>query len=290
MRSPIIQLLRPHQWTKNAFCLAGLFFSGRASATEAIIAALWVTLVFCLASSATYVLNDLVDLERDRQHPRKRRRPLPSGRISTGGAWALLIVLIVATVLSCTRLSTPVWICVLVYFAVSTSYTVVFKHRPLYDVMAIALGFVLRLLAGVLAVDVKPTAWITLCTFFLALFLGFAKRRAELVTSISEKRHHRPVLRLYTPQLLDSFVDASAVMAVMSYSLFTILSNKNPSLVLTVPIVVFGVFRYRMASLRGSDAEEPEKLVFHDRGLQACTAAWLLVYFIVLYFGIEIFI
>lgn len=274
-----LRLIRPQQWTKNAFCLAGLFFSGRFLDSGAILNAAIVFATFCAASSVVYVGNDLKDVERDRAHPRKRLRPLPSGAVSKGAATIIMVLLLAAVVFGALATNARTGACLGLYLAINAVYTLSWKHEPILDVTCIASGFVLRLLAGVFAIGELPTTWITLCTLFLALFLGFAKRRAELAAQHNGgDSTQRPVLRRYSILLLDSLLNSTATMAVMSYALFTVLSNKDSTLVATVPFVVYGVMHYKFVVMAGDSAEEPDRMLLNDRRLQLCIAGWLVVY------------
>jgi 4-hydroxybenzoate polyprenyltransferase len=285
-----VKLLRPQQWTKNGFCLAGVLFSGRFTDFEADLAAVGVFCVFCAASSAVYILNDLLDRERDRTHQTKRYRPLAAGTVSVFGAVGLGVCLTLAALAGSAHLGPAVFGCLVLYLANSLGYCLGLKHLALLDVLCIAVGIVLRLLAGVYAVDDLPTTWITLCTFFLAVFLGFAKRRAELAGLIEvEEQARRPVLSKYTVQYLDYLVNSSALMALMCYALFTTTSGKNPSLVVTVPIVFFAIMHYKRLVLLLNFGEEPDRILLRDRAIQISIGLWLLTYFVVMYGGGQLF-
>ena len=170
-------------------------------------------------------------------------------------------------------------VCMLLYMANNLAYSLMLKHMALMDVISIAIGFVLRLLAGVYAVNELPTSWITLCTFFLTVFLGFCKRRAELGGLVpAEENEQRPVLSQYTLQFLDYLVNSSAVMTVMCYALFTTTANKNPSLIITVPVVFFAVLHYKRVVMILHDGEEPERLVLRDIRLQLSIVIWFALY------------
>ena len=278
-----LRLVRPRQMTKNVFCFAGLIFSGRFMETadypDAFPNAGLAFTAFCLISSAVYILNDCIDRDRDRIHPRKRNRPIASGAVGVPGAIALASLLTAGAVLLAYRASLGTLVCMLLYMANNLAYSLVLKHMALLDVISIATGFVLRLLAGVYAIDDLPTSWITLCTFFLTVFIGFCKRRAELGGIVPEQENEqRPVLSQYTLQFLDYLVNSSAVMTVMCYALFTTTAHKNPSLVVTVPIVFFAVMHYKRIVLLLHDGEEPERVVMRDVRLQLSIVIWFVLY------------
>jgi 4-hydroxybenzoate polyprenyltransferase len=276
--------------TKNAFCLAGVLFSGRFVSWESDLAALQTFAAFCAGSSAVYVFNDIFDRERDRKHPRKQLRPIASGAVSVPAAVMMAIALAALGFALAALLNLKVTLCLALYLVNNVLYSLGLKHLALFDVLSIAVGFVLRLVAGVYAINELPTDWIALCTFFLAVFLGFAKRRAELAGLLpDEEKLQRPVLSKYSVQFLDYLVNNSAVMVVVCYALFTATSNKNPTLVITVPIVFFAVMHYKRLVLLLRFGEEPEKIVLRDLRLQLSIIIWLITYFGVIYGDIHLF-
>ncbi len=274
-----VQLLRPRQMTKNVFCFAGLIFSGRLLEPGAIPGACLAFAAFCLSSSAVYIFNDCIDRERDRIHVRKRHRPIASGAVAMPAALVLASLLTIGAVALAALASMGTLICLLLYLVNNVAYSLALKHMALVDVISIAIGFVLRLLAGVYAIDDLPTTWITLCTFFLTVFLGFCKRRAELGGIVPESENEqRPVLTQYTLQFLDYLVNSSAVMTVMCYALFTTTAHKNASLVVTVPVVFFAVMHYKRIVMLLQDGEEPERVVLRDIRLQLSILVWFGLY------------
>ena len=282
------KLLRIPHWTKNGLCLAGLLFSGKFTEPLAVQAALLTFGLYCLVSSSVYILNDLIDRERDRKHSKKRHRPIASGAVHPTMAIMLAGILAAIGLVGASIMGRVVLACLVLYLLNNVMYSFHLKHIPLFDVLCIAFGFMLRLLAGVYAVGELPTTWITLCTFFLALFLGFAKRRAELV-GLGEEELHRPVLSNYTIPFLDSLVNNSAIMAVMSYALFTTTSGKNPSLIITVPIVFFAIMHYKRLVLVLNSGEEPDRILLKDFPIQASIMLWLVSYFAITYSGMSLF-
>lgn len=285
----IVRLLRPHHWTKNLLCLAGVVFSGQYLLGWALRAAFETAGVFCAAASAIYVLNDLVDRDRDRAHPVKKNRPLASGAVGIPAAVALGLVLLAVALAGSAALSLPILVCVGLYLGLNFAYTLWLKHVPLLDVLSIALGFVLRMAAGVYAVRELPTAWITLCTFFLSLFLAFTKRRSELAAQVAGGAPPRPVLAQYSLNFLDQMVAGAGVLSVMCYALFTTTSGKNLSLLVTVPIVVYGIMHYHRISMDLKLGQEPERILLKDVRIQACLIAWLASYLAILRFNPQLF-
>lgn len=286
-----LKLLRPRQMVKNLFCFAGVLFSGKFNDWHNVLLAFEVFLLFSAASSAVYVFNDLQDIARDRLHPKKRFRPLASGAVKPVVGLFMGMTLIFVAVFGAAQFEgNGVWTCIVFYFANNVAYTLWLKHMALVDVLSISLGFVLRLLAGIYVLNELPTAWITLCTLFLTLFLGFAKRRAELASlDPATDKSQRPVLNEYSVGYLDLLVNGTAMMAIMCYALFTTTSGKSPNLVMTVPIVFFSIMHYkRKVMLRGS-GEEPERQVFKDPRLFVSVVLWFLTYFWATYSEVHLF-
>ncbi|MDX1977002.1 MAG: decaprenyl-phosphate phosphoribosyltransferase [Pseudanabaenaceae cyanobacterium bins.68] len=286
---PLLQLLRPHQWTKNTACVAGVVFGGKIADLNAIAAAGLTMACFCLAASAMYIFNDLQDLERDRQHPKKKFRPLPSGKVQIPLAIAVSIFLLFIAVLSAFRLSSATLACLVIYIGINLIYSLKLKHLALFDVGCIASGFVLRLLAGIYAIQEIPTASIVLCTFFLAMFLGFAKRRTELAQLQGKENLQRPVLSQYSLPFLDSLVNNAAVMAMVSYALFSTNPSKNPTLVLTLPIVQYAILYYKSLIFHQTTTEEPDQILLRDRRILFSILLWLATYIAIFYGNLRLF-
>jgi 4-hydroxybenzoate polyprenyltransferase len=289
-RTPaLLRLLRPRQWTKNLACLTGAIFGGRLAQTDAVLLDVVVMVVFVLASSAAYVVNDVTDLLHDREHPRKRLRPLASGEIAVRTALLVAAGLAVSSLIVASRLNTATFACVAVYLTSSFLYSLWLKRVALLDVALIASGYVLRVLASIYVLRDVPTAWIVLCTYFLALFIAISKRRAELSLEASSGRSHRPVLRDYSLELVDAMLDSSATMTVMSYALFTATSGKNPSLILTVPIVYYATMHYRRLALMEGLGAEPEHVFLTDRTIQVSVVLWLACFVAIFYGELHLF-
>jgi 4-hydroxybenzoate polyprenyltransferase len=280
-----LALLRPRQGTKNVVCLGGVLFSGRFTDSVHVGQALLTFVAFCGISSATYVWNDILDRESDRQHPRKCRRPIASGAVAVPAAVLMGVLVGAAGLGLASLLGSGVLLCLLLYLVNTVAYSLWLKHQILLDVLSIALGFVLRLVAGVYAVDDVPTTWIALCTFFLALFLAFGKRRAELAALITvEDQKQRPVLSQYTVPYLDAQVNSAAVMAVLCYALFTATSaDKDPTLVITVPIVWYAIMYYKRLLGFLEKGEEPERIVLSEPRILISVVLWLATYLAITY-------
>jgi len=288
---PLTQAVRPRQWIKNLACFAGLIFSGRLFHPSAIIQALLACAGFCLAASAVYLLNDVLDRQLDRLNPAKRHRPIASGRLPVSwaiGASALLSLAAVGTTFWLSPICTAL---MAVYLVANVAYSFRLKHTVLLDVLIIAFGFVLRVLHGVYAIEVKPTAWIVLCMFFLALFLGFAKRRGEMHLMGSDEPLRRPVLSKYSLGYLDLLLGMTATLAVLCYALYTVTGHRgNASLVVSVPLVTYGVLRYMLLVTVDGHGEAPEKLLVSDRFLLGTAGLWVLCCVLVIYTKIQLFL
>jgi 4-hydroxybenzoate polyprenyltransferase len=261
-------LVRVTQWPKNIFVLAPALFGGALLTAHGIMSAVLATACFCLLSSAVYVLNDLVDVGADRQHPRKSRRPIASGRVSALAAVAVLTLLVgLAGATSALCLPVPFLLLAGLYLFNSTVYCLWLKHRVLVDVMLIAIGFVIRLLAGCAAVDVQPSSWLAVCGFSLALVLGFGKRRAELEI-LGANSPYRPSLLCYDRAKLDTLLGIGTAVCLLSYMLYTIAPDTvarhgTGNLIYTVPFVAYGLFRYLFKAQEGK-GDGPSEILGRD--------------------------
>jgi 4-hydroxybenzoate polyprenyltransferase len=280
----LVRAARPGQWVKNLACFAGLIFSGRLFQGGAFAAACLAFAGFSLAASGGYLLNDVCDREFDRLNPKKRGRPVASGLVPVSWALAASGALTAAAVAAALPLPLVCRVLLAGYLAMNAAYSLRFKHTVLVDVGIIALGFVIRVLYGVYAVGVKPTSWIVLCMFFLALFLGFAKRRGELYTVAGDDPHRRPVLGKYRAGYLDTLLAMMATMAVLCYALYTVTGRPgNATLVVTVPLVTYGVVRYMLLVMVHGAGEAPEKLLVTDRVLIGTVILWAALCVLILY-------
>jgi len=265
----LIRLMRPKQWVKNAFVLAPLIFARAFNDPTAVIEALLAVALFCVASSASYIVNDLHDREADRAHPTKRNsRPLASGRVTVGPALVLLVVLY-ALLISTWFWSKPLAIALFAYVALNLAYTFWLKHQPVLDIFSIAVGFVLRVYAGAAVLQVPLSSWMAITTLCLALYLAAVKRRQEFASIGSESRK---VLENYTPALIDRYAEMSAVGALIFYSLFVM--SASPGLVWTIPLVIFGMFRYWYVVEKLEGGESPTDVVLTDIPLALTIGVW----------------
>lgn len=284
---PLLQLLRPRQWLKNLFCLAAVVFAGKATDLHLLAQGGLAVVAFCAMSSAVYVLNDLMDRERDAVHPEKCKRPIASGTVTPRAAWILGLVVLALGLAASLWLGAGVTAITIAYFIVNIAYSISLKHAVIVDVLVISAGFILRIFAGAEAVNVPVSAWILLCTFFLSLFLGFAKRRAEMAVMRENPTKTRLVLAKYDEASLDTFTAMCATLSIATYALFTLSGGHERSLVITTPPVAFAIFRYLLRCRQGA-GESTDELLVHDRSLHLAIAAWLGLYIWVLYGGLRL--
>lgn len=278
---PLIRLLRPHQWLKNGFVFVGLLFGHAWHAAAPAQAALAAFAAFCLLSSAVYVANDLVDREQDRRHPEKKKRPLASGAVGVPAALALAAACLAGGLALAFAVSEAPWIFV-AYLLLNIVYNLGAKHTVILDVFIIAAGFMLRILAGTVGIGIPPTHWLLLCGLMLTLFLGFAKRRAELEALPGDSAGHRRVLEHYSAPLLDQFIGLAATGTVVSYALYTVSPETielhgTPWLIASVPFVLYGLLRYLFLLHRRGGGGDPARELLRDRHLLAAFAGWLAV-------------
>ncbi len=281
----LLRQLRPKQWAKNGLVLAPLLFSGNFKNPELIQQAVLCTAAFCAISSATYTINDIVDIKADRNHPTKCKRPLASGAISIAQAIALACVLVTIG-LYCGFVVRPSidLICV-IYMAMNLLYSFKLKNYPIIDILCIALGFVLRAVAGAAAIFVTPSSWFLLCTTFGALFLALEKRRYEVVLLGKKQGEHRKALLKYTPELiqrLESLI-APSLLATYSFYTFQATTSHGQWMMSTIPIVLYGVMRYQYLSEHGDCTGTPEDILWKDRSIQLTLLVWLAVCTTVIY-------
>lgn len=274
-----IRLLRSQHWSKNGFVLAPLLFSGHGLERAAIADAVMATIAFCLVASGVYALNDVADRAEDRMHPVKRERPVAAGRIGVATAiWTGVLLVVAALVLA--WMVRPLLVAVVgAYVVLNVLYTLWLKRLVLLDVFAIAAFFVLRLLAGAVAVAVQPSVWLLLCGGLLALYLGFAKRRRELLLLGDASSDHRSVLSHYSPAFLDQMSTVLLSVTIVSYIMYTLTSDTaqkvgSEALSYSTVFVLYGVFRY-LYLVHQRDLGSPTETVFTDRPLLLDVALWL---------------
>lgn len=282
--------MRPRQWAKNGFLLAALIFDRQLFTWPAASRALAAVGLFCLLSSAIYIYNDIRDLESDRNHPEKRSRPIPAGLLSLPLAYATVVILIVLVLPLALWLSPYFFLCALVYMILNLLYSVWLKHIAILDILVLASFYVLRVGAGTVVFKVTLfSPWLFVFTTFLALFLGAGKRRAELSLLAGQADTHRRALAGYSLPLLDQWIIISSTLSIMTYSLYTFfapgLGSQSHWLMLTIPFVIYGIFRYMYLVHVEQRGGSPEEVLFSDRPLQVALGLWgvaiLIVYYII---------
>ncbi|MEQ1526783.1 MAG: decaprenyl-phosphate phosphoribosyltransferase [Gallionella sp.] len=276
----LLRLMRPYQWVKNAFVFTGLLFGHAWNDANLVVGAVTTFAAFCLLSSAIYTINDIVDAEQDKQHPQKRNRPLAAGLVSIPVALLLAALLSVFGLGLAYSVSPTVLLILLGYALMNIAYSLRLKHVVILDVFIIATGFMLRILAGTLGIGIPPSQWLLLCGLMVTLFLGFTKRRAEIIALTEDKAAHRRVLEHYSPVLLDKMIGITAAGLIMSYSLYTMNADTihihgTANLIYTVPFVMYGVFRYIYLLHHQSRGGDPSHDLLRDPHLFIVVGAWL---------------
>lgn len=287
-RSPLraaIKTGRPQEWIKNVFVFAGLLFSGKFTDSTAVLEATLAFAAFCGISSAGYYVNDLLDVELDRKHPKKRHRPLAAGELSEGAALAIAPLLAVGAIgLAFATVNWEVGVMVVGYGIAQVAYSLGLKQIVIVDVMVLAGLFILRVAAGASAVDAHASEWLLLCTGMIALFLGFTKRRQEAVSELHQGTSSRPVLEHYSLPFLDQMVALVTTGTVISYSIYAVDSPLiGNEMMWTIPPMVYGIFRYLYLIYDRADDRSIAALVSRDRGMIAAAASFAAAAFLLLY-------
>ena len=285
---PLLEAMRPRQWSKNVFVLAGIVFAGQLFDLGAQLRVLACFVVFCAASSAVYLVNDVADRAIDSHHPLKRSRPIASGSLAPGPAIAAAAALAVASLAGAAQLNRATLAITAAYLASTIAYSFGLKRVFLLDVMIIAAGFVLRAAAGAACIDAEISPWLLVCSFLLALFLALGKRRSELVLLGQEAVTHRVALGRYSLPLLDSWLTALAGAAIVSYAIYTqsprtVEHFGTADLLYTIPFVIYGLFRYQHHLVREDAGGDPGSLLAQDRALWIALLGWAITAAVVIY-------
>jgi 4-hydroxybenzoate polyprenyltransferase len=279
--------LRPRQWVKNLFVFAGVIFSHRLF-TPDTGRALGAFVVFCALSGVVYLINDVADRERDRAHPKKRQRPLASGALTVRAAIVAAIVLALASLAASVTLGPAFFATALAYLALLGFYSTRLKHVVIVDVLAVSAGFVLRAVAGAVAIAVEISGWLLICTFLIALFLALGKRRHEYLTLDAQAARHRPILAEYSAGLLDQMIAVVTASTVTAYALYTMSPETVAKfgtrlLPLTLPFVLYGIFRYLYLLYRRQLGGNPSELFLNDRALLLNACLWVAAVMAIIY-------
>lgn len=283
-----LRLLRVHHYSKNIFIILPLFFAGQITDLTRVLIALKAFIAFSAVASAVYILNDLRDAQFDREHPKKKDRPIPSGRISMPRALGIAAVLLLAGLAGMYLTDTRAFMIMLLYFAINLSYSFGLKHISILDVTAIAIGFVLRLFVGAEATDVNLSVWMVTMTFLLAFFLALAKRRDDLVIFEQTGKQMRRSMDGYSTSFLDTSLAILAAIVIVSYMIYTVSPEVtarigSERLFITGPFVIVGVLRYLQLTIVEKKSGSPTLVLLHDRFTQINLALWLIVFWKILY-------
>jgi 4-hydroxybenzoate polyprenyltransferase len=289
MLTQLVRLARPQQWIKNGILLVALVFAGALDIARSTEIAIIATLIFCLLSSTAYTVNDIVDAENDRRHPRKKDRPIAAGKVSPAQAVILAVILFAGAMVAAWFINLNFFIISAVFVAFNILYSTWLKNIVILDVMSVAISFVLRAYAGALAIQVAASKWLIINTLLLALFLAFGKRRHELVLLEDGATAHREILGKYSPYLLDQMIGVTTASVVVMYILYTFspeVSQKlgTDNLFLTIPFVVYGIFRYLYLIHKEEKGGSPTRVLITDRPILLTVLLWLLTSILILYY------
>lgn len=278
-----ILILRPRQWIKNLFLFAALLFSRNIDNPLYIITSFYAFLCFCMTSSTVYIFNDIRDIEKDRKHPIKRKRPIAAGVLTRREAQILMLIMLPFSSALSFMLNYSFGFIVMAYLLNNVIYTLYVKNIVILDVMSIALGFILRVSAGAVVIGVAISPWLLLCTFLLALFLGFSKRRNELLIFQENAYNHRRILEHYSLEFIDNMLSIVTTSTLISYSLYTFYASSNRRSMITILFVLYGIFRYQYIIYNKKMGESPEEIVLTDKPLAVDIMLWVLVSVVILY-------
>ncbi|RJS76378.1 decaprenyl-phosphate phosphoribosyltransferase [Methanophagales archaeon] len=273
--------LRPEQWYKNLLIFVGIVFSLNLLNIQMWFSVIFAFVIFCMLSGSEYIINDIVDVEKDRRHPVKRKRPIASGELKISHAFVFSLVLIVIALFGAYLVNLK-FFCISILFLLLTSlYTLWLKHIILIDILTISTDFVIRAIAGCVAIDIFASPWLIICVFLLALFLALGKRRYELVLLGEEAKQHRKILADYSTEMLDQMISITTGALIMSYSLYTFLADNN-YMMLTIPFVIYGLFRYLFLVHARNFGGETE-MIFKDKGMVLSMILWAVLVVLILY-------
>ncbi len=279
----LLKTMRPKQWTKNLIIFAGIIFAQKIFAGGYLLKTLYAFAAFCILSGSVYIVNDLVDMEKDRAHPQKKNRPLASGQL--GAVPATVFVILTAA----SSLGLAFWLgrsfgsVALAYFLLTLAYSFVLKNIVIIDVITIAIGFILRAVAGAVVISVNISPWLLVCTFLLALFLALGKRRHELLLLEDGALNHRKILDEYGPEMVEQMISVVTSSTVMAYSLYTFTSGHSVYLMFTIPFVIYGIFRYQYLVHRKDIGGSPESALLKDLPMVINIVLWVISCAVILY-------
>lgn len=270
----LVESMRPKQWIKNGFVFAGLIFSKSFLRLEPVLETVYCFFLFCMVSGAVYIINDILDMEKDAVHPVKCKRPIASGRLQSSRALIFSLLVLSVSLILAALLDTGFFLILFAYFFLVLAYSLKLKHIVILDVIILSMGFVLRTIGGAVAIGVWISPWLILCTTLLALFLALNKRRNELLVLSDKAGEHKKILEQYTPELINSMLSVITSATVMSYSLYTFSAGKSSYMMLTIPFVLYGIFRYQYLVMTKECGGSPELTLFRDKPLLIDIVLW----------------
>jgi 4-hydroxybenzoate polyprenyltransferase len=281
MLKEIVITMRPKQWYKNLIIFVSIVFSLNIANLDMWPIAIAAFLIFCMLSGGEYIINDIIDLDKDRKHPIKQKRPIASGKLKLAHALLFAIIFIVSGIVISYFINFSFMILSISYILLILLYSLILKHLIIVDLLVISVGFVIRAIAGGVAIDVFISPWLIICTFLLALFLALGKRRHELILLGDEGKNHRKILKDYSTAMLDQMMSISTATLIISYSMYTFLAD-NYYMMLTIPFAIYGIFRYLVLVHLENFGGEAEML-FRDKGMLICMGLWSALVIGVLY-------
>lgn len=284
----ILQTARPKQWIKNCFIFIALFFSMSFLNPVMVLKTVESFVLFCFLASGIYIFNDIIDVENDKIHPKKKNRPIAAGKLKIKNAYLAFVLMSLLAIFGSYFVNWQVCLLFSIYFILFLTYSLKLKHFVIIDILVIAFGFVLRVLIGAFAISVPVSHWLVICTIFISLFLGFSKRRQKLITLQNQSAKHRKALSEYSPQFLDQMVAISTASIIISYTLYTTAAETvarihTDGLIYTVPFVLYGVFRYLYLVYQKKEGGSPSELIISDKPFLANIILWVIAVFVILY-------
>ena len=288
--SELLVIIRPYHWIKNLFVFAPLVFSGRFTQIDMCLKTTLAFISFCLVSSAIYAVNDVCDQAEDRQHPIKKFRPVACGAITPGSAMLLSVILVVLGLAIASFLNRSVFLVVLLYILINIAYSLVIKHIAILDVLTISAGFVLRIVGGGMSISVVPSYWLILCTVMISIFLGFTKRRVELLAVDTQQNNSRPVLKDYSIAFLDQVISMVTGATILAYALYTVDEHTlmvlgTRAMLLTLPFVIYGLLRYIYIIYHLKQCADPTENLIHDLPTVINLVLWVVTSLLVVKYG-----
>lgn len=280
----LLKLMRPKQWTKNFFIFAAIIFSGNFLNINILKINLLTFVLFCLTSSSIYILNDIIDIEKDKCHPDKKNRPLPSGKVSKNTAIFLdIIIILFVSVISFLYIDIKILGIFLLYFIMNIFYSFKLKNVVIIDVMIITFGFVLRVASGSVATNVQISPWLFLCTILLSLFLALNKRKSEIIMLQDNSSSHRKILEEYSVDLIDKMLTMVNPSILMAYCLYTFSSTQSRTMMFTIPFVLYGIFRYEYLMDKKNIGGKPEDIFGRDLPFLINITLWIISILLIIY-------